>query len=76
MFRKKLQKNFYRIVEKISEKTRDYCDQVLSLITFIASSIINKLKTETVIVDLSAAYDTVWKNGYIQFYIIKSEYQK
>lgn len=46
-------------------KTRNCCDQVLSLTTFIESGFNNKLKTGAAFVDLSAAYDTVWKDGLI-----------
>lgn len=42
---------------------RNCCDQVLSLTTFIEIGFQNKRKTGTAFVDLSAAYDTVWRHG-------------
>lgn len=42
---------------------RNSCDQVLSLTTHIESGFQQHFKTGAVFLDLSAAYDTVWKNG-------------
>lgn len=42
---------------------RSCTDQVLALTNFIESGFQRKLKTGVVFVDLTAAYDTVWKKG-------------
>lgn len=44
-------------------KNRSCTDQVLSLTNFIESGFQKQLKTAAVFVDLTAAYDTVWKKG-------------
>ncbi|KAL4104035.1 hypothetical protein QTP88_019348 [Uroleucon formosanum] len=40
---------------------RNCCEQVLALTTYVENSFQNKLKSGAVFLDLSAAYDTVWK---------------
>ena len=42
---------------------RNCCDQVLALTSFIENGLDKKLKTSVAFVDLSAAYDTVWRKG-------------
>lgn len=42
---------------------RDCCDQVMALTTHIEIGFQKKLKTGITLLDLSAAYDTVWKHG-------------
>jgi len=42
---------------------RSTCDQVLALTTFIENGYQKNLKTGTVFLDLTAAYDTVWHAG-------------
>lgn len=42
---------------------RDCSDQVLSLTTFVEAGFEKKLKSVAVFLDLTAAYDTVWKEG-------------
>lgn len=44
---------------------RSTTDQVLSLTTYIEAGYQRKLKTSVAFVDLSAAYDTVWREGLI-----------
>jgi hypothetical protein len=44
---------------------RNCCDQVLALTSYIESGFQKRLKTGVVFVDLTAAYDTVWKDGLI-----------
>lgn len=44
---------------------RSCCDQVLALTTFIEASFQQMLKTAVAFVDLTAAYDTVWRDGMI-----------
>lgn len=44
-------------------KGRSCCDQILALSTHIETGFELKLKTGVALVDLSSAYDTVWKNG-------------
>lgn len=44
---------------------RSCVDQVLSLTTFIEASFQKKQKTSAVFIDLTAAYDTVWRHGII-----------
>ncbi|XP_039291190.1 uncharacterized protein LOC111047100 [Nilaparvata lugens] len=44
---------------------RSTCDQVLSLTTFIERGFQERLKTSAASIDLSAAYDTVWREGMI-----------
>ena len=44
-------------------KKRNTCDQVLALTSYIESGFQKKLKTGTVLIDLSAAYDTIWQAG-------------
>lgn len=44
-------------------RNRNCCDQVLSLTNFIELGFEKGLKTGVVFLDLSAAYDTVWKRG-------------
>ena len=39
------------------------CDQVLALTTHIEAGFQDKLRTAVVFVDLSSAFDTVWKNA-------------
>jgi hypothetical protein len=46
-------------------QNRNCCDQVLALTTHIEVGFQNKLKTGVAFVDLTAAYDTVWKDGLI-----------
>lgn len=45
------------------QKNRSCCDQVLALTNFIELGFEKGLKTGVVFLDLSAAYDTVWKKG-------------
>ena len=42
-------------------KKRNTCDQELALTSYIESGFQKKLKTGAVLIDLSAAYDTVWQ---------------
>lgn len=42
---------------------RSCCEQVLSLTTFIENGFQKKQKTAAAFIDLSCAYDTVWKEG-------------
>ena len=42
---------------------RSTCDQVAALTTFIENGFQQNLKTGTVFLDLTAAYDTVWHTG-------------
>jgi len=42
---------------------RSCCDQVLSLTTFIEDGFEKCLKTAATLIDLSSAYDTVWRKG-------------
>ncbi|CAK1602282.1 unnamed protein product [Parnassius mnemosyne] len=44
---------------------RNCTDQVLSLTTYIEAGFQKKLKTVAVLIDLSAAYDTVWRQGLV-----------
>src|SRR6195952_5295670 len=44
---------------------RNCCDQVLALSTHIEKDFQKRLKTGAVFLDLTAAYDTVWKDGLI-----------
>ena len=44
-------------------KNRSCCDQVLDLTTYIERGFQERKKTGVVFMDLTAAYDTVWKNG-------------
>jgi hypothetical protein len=44
-------------------KGRSTCDQVTALTTFIENGFQENLKTGTVFLDLTAAYDTVWHTG-------------
>ena len=44
-------------------KKRNTCDHVLALTSYIESGFQKKLKTGAVLIDLSAAYDTVWQAG-------------
>lgn len=61
----------HKIFEKIpSEQAgfrphRSCADQVLSLTTFIEAGFQKQLKTSAVFIDLTAAYDTVWRQGVI-----------
>ena len=48
-----------------SRRNRICCDQVLALTNHIELEFELKLKTAVVFLDLSAAYDTVWKRGLI-----------
>lgn len=45
------------------QKNRSCCDQVLALTNYIELGFEKNLKTGVVLLDLSAAYDTVWKRG-------------
>lgn len=48
---------------------RNCCDQVLSLTSFIEKGFDTKTKTSTAFIDLSSAYDTVWRKGLLlKFY--------
>lgn len=42
---------------------RNCCDQVLALVTHIEAGFQDKRKTTTVFIDLTSAFDTVWKNA-------------
>lgn len=42
---------------------RNCCEQVLALTTYVENGFQNKMKSGVVFLDLSAAYDTVWKRG-------------
>ena len=44
-------------------KKRNTCDQVLALKPYIESGFQKKLNAGAVLIDLSAAYDTVWQAG-------------
>jgi len=44
-------------------KGRSTCDQVAALTTFIKNRFQQNLKTRTILLDLTAAYDTVWHTG-------------
>ena len=44
-------------------KDRSTGEQVLALTTFIENGFESRLKTGTVFLDLTAAYDTVWHKG-------------
>jgi hypothetical protein len=44
---------------------RSCCDQVTSLTSYIESGFQKKLKTGAIFMDLSSAYDTVWREGLI-----------
>lgn len=44
-------------------KNRSCCDQVIALTNFIELGFDKELKTGVVFLDLSAAFDTVWKKG-------------
>lgn len=44
---------------------RSCSDQVLSLTTFIEAGFQKQLKTSAVLIDLTAAYDTVWRHGLV-----------
>jgi len=44
---------------------RNCCDQVLALTTRIENGFEKQLKTATAFIDLTAAYDTVWREGLI-----------
>ena len=46
-------------------KKRNTFDQVLALTSYIESGFQKKLKTGAVLIDLSAAYDTVWHVGFM-----------
>ena len=48
---------------------RNCCDQVLALTSFIESGFEKKTKTSVAFLDLTAAYDTVWRKGLLyKFY--------
>ena len=54
-------------VEQAAFRTNRSCvDQVLALTTLIEKGFQKNLKTFTMFVDLSAAYDTVWKHGLLK----------
>jgi len=42
---------------------RNLCEVVLALTTYVKNCFQNKIKSGAVFLDLSAAYDTVWKRG-------------
>jgi len=44
-------------------KGQSTCDQVAALTTFIKNGFQQNLKTGTIFLDLTAAYDTVWHTG-------------
>jgi hypothetical protein len=44
-------------------RNRSTCDQVAALTTYIENGFQQQLKTGTVFLDLTAAYDTVWHTG-------------
>jgi hypothetical protein len=44
-------------------RSRSTCDQVAALTTYIENGFQQQLKTGTVFLDLTAAYDTVWHTG-------------
>jgi len=48
------------------QKGGSTCDQVAALTTFIENGFQQNLKTATVFLDLTAAYDTVWHTGHLQ----------
>lgn len=50
--------------------TRSCVDQVLSLTTHIEAGFQNKLKTSVAFIDLSAAYDTVWREGLLYKFLL------
>lgn len=43
-------------------ENRSCCDQVLTFTTYVENGYQSKIKSGAVFLDLSAAYDTVWKN--------------
>jgi len=45
---------------------RSTCDQVAALTTFIENGFQQNLKTGAVLLDLTAAYDTVWHTGILK----------
>jgi hypothetical protein len=42
---------------------RNCCEQVLALTTYVENGFQNKMKSKAVFLDLSTAYDTIWKRG-------------
>lgn len=44
-------------------KNRGCIEQVMALTTFIENGYQNKLKTNITLIDISAAYDIVWRHG-------------
>ena len=46
-------------------KGRSCCDQVQSLTNFIEQGFQRRLKTGVVFIDLTAAYDTIWRRGLV-----------
>lgn len=52
-------------------KGRSCDEQVLSLTNFIESGFQQKLKTGAVFIDLTAAYDTIWKKG-LMYKLVKA----
>lgn len=58
--------NQYIPIEQAGFRSGRSCtDQILALTTFIESGFQKKLKTSTVFIDLTAAYDTVWREGLV-----------
>jgi len=48
---------------------RNCCDQVLALTTHIENGYNNKQKTAVAFIDLSSAYDTVWRKGLLSKFL-------
>ena len=58
-----IQEDYITVEQAGFRKGRSTCDQVLALTTFIENGFQQNLKTGTVFLDLSAAYDSVWHTG-------------
>ena len=72
---------YNRIKEPIDDETpveqagfrenRSCVEQVLALTTHIEAGFENKLKTALALIDLSSAYDTIWRMGFMwKFYLV------
>ena len=62
---------YNRISPEIDQPGRNCSDQVLALTNFIESGFERQLKTGVVFIDLSSAYDTVWKMG-LMYKLVKA----
>lgn len=55
--------------EAAFRENRSCGEQILTLTTYIEAGFQKNLKTALALVDLSSAYDTIWKNGFLwKFY--------